>query len=219
MEVNVNNSRLRPMSARRRPSMPNLLDAIPEISTATNKTRPEDDYVLPYDDIADIFASCQDNRYPVKNIFKTPPNSMSNSNSRDHITAVSPTSSTTYMPHSLSMNSLSGNSYFTSSSNTLLPITENAIVSSPNTTNNNNNNNSNPSPSTSNNPTNPNNPNTNNTTPSPHRNYFKYHRKNSSQQQSQQQYHNAHSLWMTTGLVPQFIVITFYEKWLIKKVR
>jgi hypothetical protein len=26
------------------------------------------------------------------------------------------------------------------------------------------------------------------------------------------------SYWMATGLVPQFIIITFYEKWLIKKV-
>lgn len=210
MEVNTGSSRMRPMSARRRPSMPNLLDAIPEVSTTTNRAKPEDDYVLPYDDIAEIFTSCQDNRFPIKNVFKTPPTSMSNSSSRDHIT-ISPTSSNHHLPHSLSMGSLSGTgNHYSSPSNTLLPITENAVVTSPSSSSTN--------LHSSNNHTNPNNPNTpsaGSTTISPHRGlhmpHRTFHRKGTG--------HLGGGVWMSTGLVPHFIVITFYEKWLIKKVK
>ncbi len=152
------------MSARRRPSVTNLLDAIPEVNTHSSKNSPGvgEDIILPYDDISEVVCSSFDAKYPAKNIFKFQPSSSASSLSSPTHPAFphhhqSPGGATSPAHHHFGTLSR-GNS------KSLLNIT----------------------PSKKNNP-------------------------------------NPHSmtsagLWMSTGMLPQFIVVTFYEKWLIKKV-
>eukprot|EP00598_Pedospumella_elongata_P015482 CAMPEP_0185006864 /NCGR_PEP_ID=MMETSP1098-20130426/85722_1 /TAXON_ID=89044 /ORGANISM="Spumella elongata, Strain CCAP 955/1" /LENGTH=124 /DNA_ID=CAMNT_0027535105 /DNA_START=112 /DNA_END=483 /DNA_ORIENTATION=+ len=45
-------SRMRPMSARRRPSVPNLMDAIPELQPSRHLVNRNEEIVMPLEDIA-----------------------------------------------------------------------------------------------------------------------------------------------------------------------
>eukprot|EP01039_Chlorochromonas_danica_P001872 gene1872-2049_t len=120
--VEVRNARLRPASARRRPSMANLLDAIPESSHASNRKEIE----LSVEEIAEVVSSSYDPLCPPDSLFQPNGGSPSSPN------------------HSV-LN---------------LPIPEDAPGLS------------------------------------------------------------SHArCWITTGLVPQFVSITFYEKWWIRRVQ
>jgi hypothetical protein len=62
----------RPMSARRRTSVTNLLDAIPEVNQPSSRTSgKEGEMVLPYDDISEVIVSSFDPIFQPKSIFKS----------------------------------------------------------------------------------------------------------------------------------------------------
>jgi len=63
-------ARMRPMSARRRLSVPNLLDAIPEQTLPKTKVNRNEEIIMSVEDIAEVVASSFDRRFPPKSIFK-----------------------------------------------------------------------------------------------------------------------------------------------------
>lgn len=150
MAESMSSSRLRPMSARRRPSVTNLLDAIPEVmKTDRNNSgdKDDDEMVLPFDDVAEVVCSSFDARYQPKSIFKSLPGQTAGGIS-------SPGGGSMLgLPHQYP-----GHHPSLSRGNSTLSIGRSVP-------------------------------------PRPR------------------------GLWMSTGMMPQFIVVTFYEKWLIKKVR
>ncbi len=143
----MSSSRLRPMSARRRPSVTNLLDAIPEVmKTDRTSGGKEEEIMLPYDDIAEVVCSSFDARYQPKSIFKSLPG-------HTGVGVSSPGGGSMLgLPHQYP-----GHHPSLSRGNSNLNLGR----------------------------------------PLPPR---------------------PRGLWMSTGMMPQFIVVTFYEKWLIKKV-
>lgn len=70
------NARLRPVSARRRPSMPNLLDSIPEVISSTRNSTNEEIF-LTQEDISDVISTCFDPRFPGKDLFRITTNQIS----------------------------------------------------------------------------------------------------------------------------------------------
>jgi hypothetical protein len=187
-------ARMRPMSAsaRRKPSAPNLLDAIPEVTDillsrfsvtrqikhfayiflifvqmATSRNmlvNRNEEIVLPLEDIAEVVASSFDPRFPPKNMFKHTMTHKTNTN----------TLASEFVLHSSSggnnENSLGGySSNHSSSSNlSIIPASQRRMGAT----------------SVS-------------------------YDKNGSEIKG----------WFSSGTIPQFLHVLFYEKWEIKKVR
>jgi len=169
----MSSARLRPVSARRRPSVPNLLDAIPEVMRDANRNlaSKEEEMVLPYDDIAEVISSCNDVRFKAKNIFR-------------HTIIGSNAGIGSPMHPTGALSSLKADRDFSLSNGSLNLSHSNSnshIISS--------------SPKSS-------------TTSFPHRRSPFNARKERERS----------GCWISTGLVPHFLIITFYEKWMIRKV-
>lgn len=192
----AHSARLRPMSARRRPSIPNLLDAIPETMPRTDFTEKTGEFVMPAEDIAEVIASSFDKRCSPKDIFRRSNNS-NNNNGNNNNTSSAPTLSQSSSNNSLSsIDNTPGN----------IASQESKVSSITMTTNNSTNLNISPS-SSLNMPTtkHPTSGHSSAMSPKPKLN-------------NRLRFDRGGKKWTSTGLVPQFLTICFFEKWFVRKV-